>query len=199
MRRFARDHPYWAGAAIYGLAISVLAVALECVFPDAPRTYFATRGLEPNHRIVAVDLRWPDRFPANLGFYLPPPSSLEGRYVRTAIEAGKPIDPAALDMQPAPVPVSSDKVLVVPLPADSGLVTLLDAGVPVLGTTQEDGAVLFSGTVHAILCDARKPDGQACRTVLRIPGSQYFKLPKDLSTLRLAVQPLVPLPQYDFF
>jgi hypothetical protein len=190
MMRFFRDHPYGLVAAFYGFVVFAAAGLLQ-FFPPAQRDYVATRKLNPNHRIVAGDFRRPDVFLASLGFYLPSASSLEGRYVReTAIEPNGSIDLAKLDERPDLVMPQACQALILPLPAETGLVATInaDSSVIVIGADDEKGAVSLPAKVHAILCDARKGDTQACRAVLRIPSNLTLKLPKDSGGLRFLMQ-----------
>jgi hypothetical protein len=181
-------------ALIYFLAVCAGTGVLS-THGTAERQYWATRHLDLNHRIVPGDFRKPDGFPANLGFYLPPRSAVEGKYVRkTVIEPNQSIDPAILDEKPTPVSAADEQVVVFPLSADSGLAAVLDAGFPVvvMGKNDDQHDVVFAAAVHAILCDAKKGEAPSCRAVLRIAAGQSVKLPKDLSGLRLVVQRLPP-------
>jgi hypothetical protein len=191
------DHPYGVAAVLYAVIV-MLVGGVVYLFGPGHRDYLATRELVVNHRIVPGDFRSPDTFTSLFGFYLPAPSALEGKYVRnTTIQPNHPIPAASLGDGPNLSLLSlsaGEEVLVFPLAAETRLVALLDAGtsVAVIGQDDDKGAVLFEATVHAVQCDPKKGEPPACRAILRLSfkdPKEQPKLPKDLTSLKLALRP----------
>jgi hypothetical protein len=184
------DRPYAIVGALY---LAAVLIGWQWRWSDKPldRHYIAAGELVNNHRIVLRDLKTPDTFAGS--FYLPPKTELVGRYIRAAspIRAKQPIPEDALADKPD-MQLPDKSQVAFPLPAAAIPLSMLDAGSTVILLGKDaDGKnpISITATVHAIVCDAKKPDGETCFPVLRIPAKQSDQATSNQATLRVVLPP----------
>jgi outer membrane protein OmpA-like peptidoglycan-associated protein len=211
LRQFLRatlNHPFALVAVIYiGLVFSLFVWRLG--WSDPARDYVASRELVKNHRIVSGDItrpeaknatwRRPGVLAAWLGFYMSAVSSIEGKYVKAVqpIMPGESVSTVVLADKPDMELPDRMHAIAFPLPADSRLIGLLDAGSPVVLLGQDPdskAAVSVRATVHAVLCEPTNSDAKNCFPILQIPADQSQFVAKNQAALRVALGWPAPAP-----
>ena len=182
-------HLIFTGFVLYGVAIVVASQRM----PDFTQLDYRARHKLPfNHRIVDRDLKRPDGRAASYGFYLKAPDEIVGKYVKVEIPENKPIErtklAASLDMG------FTDKNRVAvsfPLPANSKLIEMLDAGsnVRIVGLDESKKQCSFPGRVHGIFCSAGKDGSDGCLPVELLAPQGAAVVSRNLSGFQLVLEP----------
>jgi hypothetical protein len=160
---FLKDRYIWISIAIYLLLVVAGGGCL--IAYRAPVDWCSARALGKNHRVTREDLKRPaEGWPA-LGFGLPDMNILEGRYLKTKVDAGRPVDPADVVLEPAIELAVGQSVMWVPLSDQAFPNTLLDSGTKV--ELCVSGENCFVGTVGALYCDKKTPAGCAAAVILK--------------------------------
>jgi hypothetical protein len=188
-RDFLLDRPI---ALVAGLYVVVLALAVGCMLCPHCKSghYEAARELKHNHRIAMGDVRRQNEFATSLGFYTVPPPSFAGKYMiaKSSVAAGSEL-PAAHLAEKADMEVPAKKrALPFPLPANSPLLGLLDAGTAVVLVTEGTDSkppVQVLATVLAIVCQAGKSEAEGCYPLLQVDEDRTQDVLKNQASLRL--------------